>query len=94
MTRHTYKKIFSDPGKLEELIRLRKEGYSFLKLAMIFSCDPSSVQNQCKKYENNIGPIKLEKRIITPKKPKPKKDCCPHCEMLLSSEHHIKNPCK
>lgn len=49
------KKIFIDQDKLYQLVNLRFGGYSISSLAYIFSCDPSSIRNQCDKY--NVVPL-------------------------------------
>lgn len=44
------KKIFQDKQKLYSLVNLRINGYAHTSLAVIFSCDISSIRAQCDKY--------------------------------------------
>jgi len=88
--RSSYKKIFKDKKKIDELLLLRrsKPVMSIEALARYFECDHSSIIYQLKKnlseYEKNSG------RKYSPRS---KEGHCPVCDMMLSSEYHKKYPC-
>lgn len=43
------KRIFSDPKKLAEMLALRNQGWSSIRLALKYKCDHSSILNQISK---------------------------------------------
>lgn len=45
-----YKKIFNDEKKLQEMLDLRSQGWSFPKLGARYGCDHSSIIYQVKKH--------------------------------------------
>lgn len=50
MARMPFHKLFYDKQKLYTLVNLRRNGYAYTSLALIFKCDVSSVRHQCDKY--------------------------------------------
>jgi len=43
-------KLFKDRWLLADMLALRTQGWSFTSLSILFSCDRTSIENQCKKY--------------------------------------------
>jgi len=99
------KRIFT-PEKIEEMVALRKQGYSFPLLGKKFNCDHSSVIYQYKKYlyleklehKRIMGTIRKKNKKETHKRKYPKQrsrgiEFCPKCEMRLDSDYHIEFPC-
>lgn len=61
MTR-TFKMIFNDKNKLNEMLELRRLGWTYVSLALIYNVDHSSIYAQCKKRHIKcpIRPISLD----------------------------------
>ena len=60
------KRVFNKKDKLEKLIELRKEGWTYLSLAFIFGVDHSSIYYECKKYnvDNPTDTINFGPRTV------------------------------
>lgn len=51
MSRIPFKKIFhTDKKKLDFMLSLRRQGWSYLSLAFVFGVDHSSIYHECKKF--------------------------------------------
>ena|SRR3990167_6561985 len=62
--RESYKKIFYNLEKLNEMIELRKKGWSYLQLANRFNVDHTSIIYQWSKYAKNMGiPLKVKESL-------------------------------
>lgn len=67
MSRKPYKKIFfNDKKKLDLLLDLRRQGWSYFSIAFIFGVDHSSIYHECKKFsvEKNHETIDFSVRTI------------------------------
>jgi len=49
-----YSKIFNDPKKLLEMLRLRRKGWNYPKLAKKYSVNHASIMYQCNKPNNKL----------------------------------------
>ena len=49
--KYTYRRVFTDPNVLLEMLKLRAEGENFTYLAKKYNVDHSSIIYQCQKYE-------------------------------------------
>ena len=82
------RRVFSDINKLNEMLEMRKNGTSLLKIAKYYGCDHTSVMYWLKKLSTGE-----QKDRVKPKPKKAKEPKCPTCDMLLSAPYHIKYPC-
>jgi hypothetical protein len=55
MSRRPFKIVFSDKNKLEAMIELRKQGWTYHSLALVFGVDFSSIYHECKKFHVEKG---------------------------------------
>jgi hypothetical protein len=55
--------VFNDKKKLEEMLNLRKAGWTYQSLAMIYGVDHSSIYGQCKKYGIPKSPVNINLNI-------------------------------
>lgn len=63
-----YIRTFKDPQLLEEMLALRREGWSITALAQKYNCNFTSVWHQCKKHD--IRPLRITIRLTqTPQNP-------------------------
>jgi hypothetical protein len=53
-----YLRVFNNKQVLARMLLLRHEGWTLHALAQEFTCDPSSVSEQCKRH--SIKPIKIK----------------------------------
>lgn len=90
--RSSYKKIFKDKEKINELLRLRRSNpvMSIEALARYFECDHSSIIYQLKKNVHGYKKQSAQRHIIIMRS---KAGHCPVCDMMLDSEYHKKYPC-
>ena len=66
------KKLFLNKESLYTMINLRINGFAISSLALLFNCDPSSIRNQCDRYEIvPLDDIYTIERIIHKTFPKP-----------------------
>lgn len=66
--KRTHKKPFVDKKLLEEMLLLREDGWSFLKLGRKYECDHTSILYQCKKFGIKKGtPIETLKELKEPR---------------------------
>lgn len=76
------KLIFKNPEILNEMLELRKQGWSTLELGKKYNCNHTTVMYQimknCPEYKGYAS--KLRTQTI------PKKGHCPKCDLLLTSE--------
>lgn len=56
MSRLSYTRVFRDKGNLEEMLSLRRKGWTYHSLAFLYGVDHSSIYHECKKFE--VEPIK------------------------------------
>ena len=49
------KRVFDDFQKLTEMLNLRRQGLSYLKLAQLFQCDHTTIVYHCKKNGLTLG---------------------------------------
>jgi hypothetical protein len=76
-------RIFKDPEKVEEMVRLRDAGWSWPRLATKYNCDHTSLIYQFRKFKKlPKGPT----RAPGVRKVRIKEKACPKCELLLRSE--------
>lgn len=47
----TYQKVFKDEHKLERMLHMRQDGWTFESLAIIFGVDHSSIYKACKVHK-------------------------------------------
>ncbi len=89
MTREKYEKIFRNKDKLQEMLFLQSQGWSYLKLAKRFNCDHTSILYQVKKHGSNEQTIftKIIRRIYRKSKSFEKKKFCSVCGIRLTSEY-------
>lgn len=48
--RTPYKKVFAEDQILNEMLQLRRAGWTYMSLALLFGVDYSSIYHQCKKF--------------------------------------------
>lgn len=87
--KRTYKKVFSDLEKLQEMLYLYDKGAKVIDLARTFGVDHSSIIYQIKKHQLPFE----ERKYIKGAKLKNKAGFCKICEMRLDSDYH-KIPCE
>lgn len=66
--RQPYKRVFKDEKKLAQMLLLRSEGVSFLKLGTKYRCDHSSIIYQVKKHGTKIRPEFLKIGLLDRRK--------------------------
>ncbi len=50
MARKPFKMIFGDRNKLDTMLSLRRHGWTYGSLALLYNVDYSSIYHQCKKF--------------------------------------------
>lgn len=50
MARKPYKKIFGDKNKLDTMLALRRMGWTYTGLALLYNVDFSSIYHECNKF--------------------------------------------
>lgn len=64
-------KLFKDKQKLYKMVNLRRNGWAFTSLELIFGCSRISIQDQCKKYQiYPLNEVFTIERIISKSFPK------------------------
>lgn len=67
----TYTLISRDTENLLEMLRLRREGWTFMALAELYHCDRTTLRYQCRKYMifplKNVN-IKNSNEVFDPKR--------------------------
>ncbi len=53
--RAPFKIVFNDKKKLDEMLELRKRGWTYMSLGLLYGVDYSSIYHTCKKY--NVEPL-------------------------------------
>lgn len=75
IVRNSYVKVFVDKQKLYEMALLRRMGWTFTALAILYNCDRTSVRDQCRKYcifplgEEVFNPERIVTRILVKENP-------------------------
>lgn len=57
--RTSYKKVFKEDQILNGMLQLRRSGWTYMSLALLFGVDYSSIYHQCKKFHA----LKLNKPV-------------------------------
>ncbi len=57
--RTSYKKVFGDKELLESMFRLRRKGWTYMSLAIVYGVDFSSIYHECKKFN-----VKRSKKTV------------------------------